>query len=404
MTAARPCPICGTAAEEVWAGIQAPAMPAPVLAAQAEQWRKEAPFPVAPLVYDACGACGVAFSRVAPDLQARIDALYAGIAYGSAQLAGLSGLADRIISRLVEDGVDGKAVLEIGCADGTLLERLAGLGARVRGIEPGALAAARCAEKGIPVEQRPFHPDQPLDGPACDAIILRNIIEHTPDPVSWLRRLASALHPRGRLFLETPNASWFARKGDWSLLSFLHPVLFSPRGLTLACAQAGLTGRVIDADGPALLVEARPAASMAAVPPEAEALPTLDCTPRIEAAARVLTAWRDAGHPFFVWGAGTFAGGLLAAIPAMAAAMQCHAGAMTFPEPVAYLHDPIRISPIPPAPMPERVVIASQATAAILAALRSDPRFAAVKEALVLFPEVERIAITPGAPAVEGNA
>ncbi|WP_372400683.1 class I SAM-dependent methyltransferase (plasmid) [Azospirillum sp. HJ39] len=292
----------------------------------------------------------MAFSQVGRDLQARIDALYAGIAYGSAQLSGLSGLADRIIHHLAEDGVDGKVVLEIGCADGTLLERLAGLGAQVRGIEPGALAAARCVEKGIPVEQRPFHPDRPMDGPACDVIILRNIIEHTPDPVSWLRRLGNALQPSGRLFLETPNASWFARKGDWSLLSFLHPVLFSPRGLTLACARAGLTARVIDADGPALLVEATPAAPITVVLPEAEALPALDCSPRIEAVARVLAAWRDAGLPFFVWGAGTFAGGLLAAVPAMAAAVQCHAGAMTFPEPVAYLHDPLRISPIPPIP------------------------------------------------------
>ena len=86
--------------------------------------------------------------------------------------------------------------------------------------------------------------DAPLDGRSFDAVIMRNVIEHVPDPKGDLERAATLLRPGGVLVLRTDNvASLDARlfRSLWYGYDFpRHLTLFSPATLTAYVEAVGL--------------------------------------------------------------------------------------------------------------------------------------------------------------------
>lgn len=102
-------------------------------------------------------------------------------------------------------------VLDIGCAHGEFLEIMQQQGWEISGIEPHPPAAARAqARLGAAVVQTAALEEADLDGP-YDLVTLWDVLEHLPDPVAALERLAGALRPGGYLALGIPNLeSWDA--------------------------------------------------------------------------------------------------------------------------------------------------------------------------------------------------
>jgi SAM-dependent methyltransferase len=137
----------------------------------------------------------------------------------------------------------GAEVLEVGCAAGDLLIPLRDAGFRVTGVEISDHAATIARGRHLDVHTGTLA-DAPLAGRTFDAVIMRNVIEHVPDPRGDLEKAASLLRAGGLLSLRTDNvASLDARlfRSLWYGFDFpRHLTLFSPRTLTAMVRSTGL--------------------------------------------------------------------------------------------------------------------------------------------------------------------
>jgi FkbM family methyltransferase len=90
----------------------------------------------------------------------------------------------------------GGRVLDIGCADGLLIERLQARGLRCQGIDPSVEAATLAREDGLDVVQGYFpHPE--IQGP-FDVVSVSHVLEHVPNPSKFLQDLQTVA-PGGRV-------------------------------------------------------------------------------------------------------------------------------------------------------------------------------------------------------------
>jgi 2-polyprenyl-3-methyl-5-hydroxy-6-metoxy-1,4-benzoquinol methylase len=89
----------------------------------------------------------------------------------------------------------GGRILDIGCADGLLFERLGTRGFRCQGIDPGIEAIGLAKQAGLDVVQGYFpHPD--IKGPS-DVVSASHVFEHVPNPEAFLKDL-TAVAPGGK--------------------------------------------------------------------------------------------------------------------------------------------------------------------------------------------------------------
>ena len=110
---------------------------------------------------------------------------------------------DRVARESIDRLEDGAVVLDFGCSTGRILK---GRTSRLdcRGVEPNAAAAAMASDRGIQIhdEGSVF---LGMKG-QVDLVLLADVFEHLPSPLSTLERLASLLSPRGRILIVTGNA------------------------------------------------------------------------------------------------------------------------------------------------------------------------------------------------------
>jgi SAM-dependent methyltransferase len=128
--------------------------------------------------------------------------------------------------------------LDYGCGNGGLVRHLRNLGAAdAFGFDEGSITAEARA-RGVPT----LDSDE-LDQRAgsFDVVTAIEVIEHTLDPVSELRRMRDLLRPGGLLFMTTGNAQPYAdRLTTWRyVLPELHISYFEPSTLERALAEAG---------------------------------------------------------------------------------------------------------------------------------------------------------------------
>lgn len=111
--------------------------------------------------------------------------------------------AARKIARIVPRG---GRVLEVGCATGDLLAPLRDeAGMSVVGVELSPFAANLAVENhGLEVHvgklsEFDFEPE------SFEGVVMRNVLEHLPDPLGDLRRSATLLAKGGHIFIDIPN-------------------------------------------------------------------------------------------------------------------------------------------------------------------------------------------------------
>ncbi|MBU6469486.1 MAG: bifunctional 2-polyprenyl-6-hydroxyphenol methylase/3-demethylubiquinol 3-O-methyltransferase UbiG [Gammaproteobacteria bacterium] len=104
-------------------------------------------------------------------------------------------------------------ILDIGCGGGILSEALAGVGARVTGIdlsEPTLQVARRhAAEQGLEIDYRRQSAEQIAQAEAgrYDAVVCMEMLEHVPYPEAVIAAAVQILKPGGQAFFSTINRS-----------------------------------------------------------------------------------------------------------------------------------------------------------------------------------------------------
>ncbi|MFB3915165.1 MAG: methyltransferase domain-containing protein [Terriglobales bacterium] len=160
-----------------------------------------------------CNSCGAAYADGIPT-QAALNAYYRDLSkYEYQHRQGRESGDDeqrlrdtaRVIAELVP--YRNSQIYEIGCANGSLLEKLKQMGYRnVCGLDPSPSCAAIAKRLyGINVHTGAiFDPSAP---PAsCDLVIALAVLEHIRDLDSALRKVRNLLSPSGQAFFEVPDA------------------------------------------------------------------------------------------------------------------------------------------------------------------------------------------------------
>jgi len=133
------------------------------------------------------------------------------------------------------------AVLDVGCATGTLLSELKRRGWQTCGVEisPSAEYARSVRSldvRGMPLEQNNFK------DASFDVILASHFIEHLNDPRRFLQEAYRLLKTGGRLFITTPNISGFQSRifgSAWRSAIFDHLYLFSVKTLCAMLINSG---------------------------------------------------------------------------------------------------------------------------------------------------------------------
>jgi len=153
----------------------------------------------------------------------------------------------RWLRALAADGPMPRSVLDVGCADGRMLELCRAVFSdleRLEGVEISerAARAARCRGHAVRVGTIE---EIELPAETYDLILLQQVIEHLYAPDRVCRVLARALRPGGRVVFETPTTEsldfrLFRRRywGGYHVPRHFH--LWSEASLRRLCADAGL--------------------------------------------------------------------------------------------------------------------------------------------------------------------
>jgi SAM-dependent methyltransferase len=156
----------------------------------------------------------------------------------------------RLVAQLERVGKPGGLrILDVGCADGRLLDwfKASSVGARLEthGIEMDAAAADTARRRGHRVVTGRFEVDEQLDEGSFDLIVALHVIEHVDDPERFARRAAALLAPGGLLAIATPNwDSPDARRlrGHWGGNHFpRHWTLYDERTVGALASGVGLS-------------------------------------------------------------------------------------------------------------------------------------------------------------------
>lgn len=166
-----------------------------------------------------CDRCGMVYAETSVP-QAAYDRFYAELSKYADTQTGTGGgesVEDRArlremasdLARFVE--TDGR-IVDVGCANGGLLRELVGAGyADVVGVDPSpvcvrharAVAGARAYEGSLFA--------LPPEVTDADLVILSHVLEHVQDVPGAIAAVRGRLSPRGRLYVEVPDAIRYAQ-------------------------------------------------------------------------------------------------------------------------------------------------------------------------------------------------
>jgi 2-polyprenyl-3-methyl-5-hydroxy-6-metoxy-1,4-benzoquinol methylase len=136
-----------------------------------------------------------------------------------------------------------KKLLDIGCGNGSFIERMNGLGWETTGIDFDKDAVKYCIKKGLNAIKGDLK-DLSFPPESFDVISLNHVIEHLYDPADIIQECYRILKPGGELVITTPNAEswmfnlWF--KDSWyALQAPAHLHIFSLKNLTALLKNKG---------------------------------------------------------------------------------------------------------------------------------------------------------------------
>lgn len=186
--------------------------------------------------------CGFRFAdpRAVPDLVALYEALD-DQAYR--ETADVRRVQQRtLLEQLRRHRPDATTLLDVGAANGLLVEEAARAGMHAVGVEPSRVLAAEARDRGLEVHEGVL-PHLALSAARFDVVTLVDVIEHVVDPVELLRLARAQLTDDGCVLVVTPDIASLAARAlgrRWWHLRLAHVGYFTRATLTRALAAAGL--------------------------------------------------------------------------------------------------------------------------------------------------------------------
>jgi len=185
-----------------------------------------------------CDECGFVFNRAFDH-----SLLQYGQDYDNNQACSTSFQQhlDGLVSLLLDEkGVRGKQVVEVGCGQGTFLQRLVEEGGNQgTGFDPSYSGPEEVSDGKMRFESR-YYDESCTDVPA-DVVVCRHVIEHVPDPVALLKSVRAAIGDRAnaKVYFETPCVEWIlSNTVIWDFF-YEHCSLFTAQSLSTAFQLAG---------------------------------------------------------------------------------------------------------------------------------------------------------------------
>ena len=128
----------------------------------------------------------------------------------------------------------GKRVIEVGAGDGNYMEYLRQAGADVTGIEPSAPFRGLAQQRGLPVLPGYVDAQNLVPGAPYDGFVTRQVLEHVPDPNSFLQGIRKSLAPGAAGLVEVPSLEQAVEGGRFYDFFPDHLNYFSARTLRYA--------------------------------------------------------------------------------------------------------------------------------------------------------------------------
>jgi SAM-dependent methyltransferase len=107
-------------------------------------------------------------------------------------------------------------VLDVGCANGELLNLVRDRGFEVQGVEMNPETAGAARSIGIPVVTGSLEQAAFPDG-TFDLVHLGDVIEHVPDVHAFAAEVRRVVRPGGLVIVVTPNHDAFFPRATWAL-------------------------------------------------------------------------------------------------------------------------------------------------------------------------------------------
>lgn len=189
-----------------------------------------------------CSGCGLVMHvDFENDLHARdiFDSEYSLSAHEPS--IGFEGARQKQYANWIQEAVKGKypgTVLELGCGNGSLLKELMVRfpEAKFIGLEPSDQGVRWAQRAGLPVSRAYISGEDSVGETRADLVVSINVIEHTPQPIEFLRAARAAVNPDGLVVIVCPDASVVGSE----LLFFDHFFSFCPTNLINLVRNSGL--------------------------------------------------------------------------------------------------------------------------------------------------------------------
>lgn len=117
------------------------------------------------------------------------------------------------VTEIIQRYFSGKSLLEIGCGRGFFFEHLLSKGFDVKGLDPAYAGGNPAIIKAC------FEPSL---GIFKEAIILRHVLEHIPDPLTFLSGVKKTNGDKGHIYIEVPCFDWICKHRAWFDIYYEH--------------------------------------------------------------------------------------------------------------------------------------------------------------------------------------
>jgi 2-polyprenyl-3-methyl-5-hydroxy-6-metoxy-1,4-benzoquinol methylase len=201
-----------------------------------------------PSEYLICKKCGLIFQKEIPSIEAMSE--HAESQYSSGlykEYVGAASLKYETFKQriaLIKEKANGGRLLDVGCSSGFFIEVASQNGFDAYGVELSSKAISFANEN---IRERITQGDvnllRQIGNNSFDVVVAFDIIEHTHDPLLFLRNIKDLLRPGGCLVLSTPDTEHYLRLimgSRWPMLQPLqHTYLFSKKAIGRALEMTG---------------------------------------------------------------------------------------------------------------------------------------------------------------------